>query len=514
MGKLETPLQKNIDSNIGYSDRIKGAPIAVSVNSYNLKLASFKKLSTDNPSREFTASSLKNEELMLFMSSDLATDILINKSNYDGMYKPYANNWIASLDNVRIRSLVRKDTEMQEGMTQSEKVGFLKTAEDKIRKRDTRIKNEQRFNLKTAPVVAEELVDVRYADMAEQNAYPIHSYEEKKVEQLEKESESKFTNESLKETDDIIGRFLERTEGRRKNERVALGLELTVSHEPVSLSEKNWTANAGEDFEYPDEEKVPQPVHALEVNSNEVVSEGRPEVTSKTQTQIGEDFGYGNENEVRETTSSNTREQSVMSDGRIEPTLEGDFVSKEMEMIKKESLEMMGKIDSLLGERNKETIENLKACGLTGISEDLETLKKISPKYGVTQATVLAGVFVITERVMSVLRDEVLDSPIIDRAKGGELRNKLHTALYTLAPLASDRERVIGQLGETVWLESLEKILMSLSYEDREKTVNHFNAKKLDKAEEIFKEKIDVYTILEDISIDVMDSVVTLARKQ
>jgi hypothetical protein len=175
---------------------------------------------------------------------------------------------------------------------------------------------------------------------------------------------------------------------------------------------------------------------------------------------------------------------------------------------------MMGKIDHLLGERNKESIENLKSCGLTGIEEDLKILKKLSPKYSVTQATVLAGAFVITERVMAVLRDEVFDSPVIDRAKGGELRNKLHTVLYVLAPLASDRERIISQTGETVWLESLEKILMSLSKEDREKTVNHLNSKKLNKAEEIFKEKIDVYTTLEDVSMDVMDSVVDLAREK
>ncbi len=36
-----------------------------------------------------------------------------------------------------------------------------------------------------------------------------------------------------------------------------------------------------------------------------------------------------------------------------------------------------------------------------------------------------------------------------------EIIDKLHTALYAVAPIAEDRERLIGEMGETIWVESL-----------------------------------------------------------
>lgn len=90
-----------------------------------------------------------------------------------------------------------------------------------------------------------------------------------------------------------------------------------------------------------------------------------------------------------------------------------------------------------------------------------------------------------------------------------EILNKLHTALYSISPLASDRERIIGEMGETIWVMSLEKMLLAVPEESRREIIALLNADDLDKAVEVFeKNNIDVESIITEVSKNVLDDVI------
>lgn len=94
-----------------------------------------------------------------------------------------------------------------------------------------------------------------------------------------------------------------------------------------------------------------------------------------------------------------------------------------------------------------------------------------------------------------------------------EILNKLHTALYTISPLASDRERIIGEMGETIWFESLEKILLSLPESSRTEMIDLLNSGELDKAVEILESNnVDIDVILTEVSTSVMEEVMSVAK--
>jgi hypothetical protein len=95
-----------------------------------------------------------------------------------------------------------------------------------------------------------------------------------------------------------------------------------------------------------------------------------------------------------------------------------------------------------------------------------------------------------------------------------EIINKLHTALYPISPLASDRERIIQEMGETIWLGSLEKLLLALDESKRAEVVALLNADELDKAVEIFEASdIDVEAIITGVSLSVMEEVMASIKK-
>lgn len=94
-----------------------------------------------------------------------------------------------------------------------------------------------------------------------------------------------------------------------------------------------------------------------------------------------------------------------------------------------------------------------------------------------------------------------------------EILNKLHTALYPISPLASDREKLITEMGETIWLESLEKLLMALPEDKRKEVVALLNEDKLDEAVAIFDaNNIDVEAIMTAVSVSVMDDVIASVK--
>ena len=95
-----------------------------------------------------------------------------------------------------------------------------------------------------------------------------------------------------------------------------------------------------------------------------------------------------------------------------------------------------------------------------------------------------------------------------------EILNKLHTALYPISPLASDREKIIEQMGETIWLGSLEKLLIALPEDKRKEVIELLNQDELDKAVEIFEaSNIDVEAIMTEVSTSVMDEVMASVTK-
>ena len=90
-----------------------------------------------------------------------------------------------------------------------------------------------------------------------------------------------------------------------------------------------------------------------------------------------------------------------------------------------------------------------------------------------------------------------------------EIINKLHTALYKLSPLATERERLIADMGEVIWLESLEKILLALPDDSRSSVVNSLNNDDLDSAiEELETNNINVDAIITEVATSVMNEVV------
>ncbi len=90
-----------------------------------------------------------------------------------------------------------------------------------------------------------------------------------------------------------------------------------------------------------------------------------------------------------------------------------------------------------------------------------------------------------------------------------EIIDKLHTALYTVSPLAEDREKIIAEMGETIWVESLEKMMLALPEEARKEAIASLNADDLEKAVEIFSvHDVGIDAIITEVSTSVMDDVV------
>lgn len=87
-----------------------------------------------------------------------------------------------------------------------------------------------------------------------------------------------------------------------------------------------------------------------------------------------------------------------------------------------------------------------------------------------------------------------------------EILNKLHTALYPISPLASDREKIIEEMGQTIWLESLEKILLVLDDATRLEVVGLLNQDDLDKAVALIETKdIDVEAVIAGVSLSLLE---------
>lgn len=91
-----------------------------------------------------------------------------------------------------------------------------------------------------------------------------------------------------------------------------------------------------------------------------------------------------------------------------------------------------------------------------------------------------------------------------------EILNKLHTALYHISPLATDRELIISQMGETIWIESLEKVLSSVPEQVRAHVVALLNADELDKAVTLLETTdVDLEAVLAEVSTSVMKDVLS-----
>ena len=89
-----------------------------------------------------------------------------------------------------------------------------------------------------------------------------------------------------------------------------------------------------------------------------------------------------------------------------------------------------------------------------------------------------------------------------------EIINKLHTALLPISPLESDREQIIAKMGETIWLESLEKMLLALPDAPRNEVISLLNTDDFDKAVEVLSlHDIDVDAIVKEVAESVMDAV-------
>lgn len=94
-----------------------------------------------------------------------------------------------------------------------------------------------------------------------------------------------------------------------------------------------------------------------------------------------------------------------------------------------------------------------------------------------------------------------------------EIINKLHAALYSVSPLASDRERIIGEMGEVIWLESLEKVLLSMEESKRKAAVEFLNNDDLNSAVALMEESnVDVDAIINEVAISVLDEVTAEAQ--
>lgn len=96
-----------------------------------------------------------------------------------------------------------------------------------------------------------------------------------------------------------------------------------------------------------------------------------------------------------------------------------------------------------------------------------------------------------------------------------EILNKLHTALYHISPLASDRDRIIVEMGEVIWLQTLERILSSLPDDKRAQTVAYLNEEDLDNAILIMDtEGVDVITVMTDVATELLDEVVAISKEK
>jgi hypothetical protein len=96
-----------------------------------------------------------------------------------------------------------------------------------------------------------------------------------------------------------------------------------------------------------------------------------------------------------------------------------------------------------------------------------------------------------------------------------DIIDKLHTALYTISPFAPDREQLIMQMGDTIWIESLEKVLLALPEEPRKEAIAALNEDNLEKAVELMEaHNIDVDAILAEVATSVMDDVIGVAGKE
>ena len=94
-----------------------------------------------------------------------------------------------------------------------------------------------------------------------------------------------------------------------------------------------------------------------------------------------------------------------------------------------------------------------------------------------------------------------------------EILDKLHTALFPVSPLAEDRERIIAEVGETIWVEALEKMILALPEDAQKEVVTVLNDGNLDRAIEIFSEhSVDIDAILSEVSTSVMDDVLATAQ--
>lgn len=91
-----------------------------------------------------------------------------------------------------------------------------------------------------------------------------------------------------------------------------------------------------------------------------------------------------------------------------------------------------------------------------------------------------------------------------------EILNKLHAVLYKVSPLVSDRERIIEEMGDTIWLESLEKMIVELPEDKRNEVVELLNSEEVKKALEIIEaSNIDVEGILAEVSVNIMEEVIS-----
>jgi hypothetical protein len=89
-----------------------------------------------------------------------------------------------------------------------------------------------------------------------------------------------------------------------------------------------------------------------------------------------------------------------------------------------------------------------------------------------------------------------------------EILDKLHAALYGIAPLAEDRERLIAEMGETIWIESLNKMLDALSPEVQKQVVDLLIVDRIEDVIDIFDaHNVDVNAIITEVSTSVMDEV-------
>lgn len=77
-----------------------------------------------------------------------------------------------------------------------------------------------------------------------------------------------------------------------------------------------------------------------------------------------------------------------------------------------------------------------------------------------------------------------------------------------MAPLASDRERIIEKMGEVIWVESLEQTLLALPDVARGEAVRLLNDGDIDAVVEIFEENnLDIDAIIAESSKSVLGEV-------